>query len=257
MRRSRRRRRYTLHVIPHLRALCFYLGMVAFTLLYFPISMLMLAAPFPLRCWMMTHCWTQWTLWWLALCCGVRCQVIGRENIPKQSGVVLCKHQSVWETFMLQFIFHPHIWALKRELLWMPIHGWGLATMHPIAIDRGSPIKALRKILREGEQHIRLGRWVILFPEGTRTAPGQTRKYLPGGALLAQKCACPIVPVAHNAGHLWMRNSFVKKPGTITLVIGKPIDGKAWAGKRAEDLNREVQTWIEDTVASLPNPEKS
>ncbi len=152
---------------------------------------------------------------------------------------------------MIQLLFPPQVWILKRELLWIPIYGWGLATMRPIAIDRDAGVRSLKQIVRQGTERLKAGLWVVVFPEGTRIAAGEREKYHPGGGMLAERSGYPIVPVAHNAGYLWPRNSFLKWPGEITMVIGKPIEP---AGKKAHAITLEVAQWIESTVARLPAP---
>lgn len=232
------------------RSLFFYLGQTISTLIFVPVCLLVFPLPFATRYYIVTR-WTVFNLWWLESCCGVRYRVEGKENIPQQPGIVMCKHQSAWETLALQLLFVPQVWILKRELLQIPIYGWGLASMQPIAIERSSAIKSFRQIVEQGCERLKNKLWVIIFPEGTRVAPGSKRKYLPGGGLLAEKSGAMITPVAHNAGYLWPRNSFIKQPGTITLVIGPAIDP---AGKSASAITREVEHWIEETVEALPNP---
>ena len=236
-----------------LRSLCFYLGQAISTLIFTPLSIIAFPLDFNTRYYLITR-WTVFNLWWLKVCCGVHYQIEGKENIPEQAGIVMCKHQSAWETLALQLIFVPQVWILKRELLHIPIYGWGLAAMQPIAIDRSSAIKSFRQIVEQGCERLKKNLWVIIFPEGTRVAPGARQKYLPGGGLLAEKSGATITPVAHNAGYLWPRNSLLKKPGTITMVIGPAIET---TGKRAGEITREVEEWIENTVASLPDPASS
>ena len=233
-----------------LRSLCFYFGQIISTLIFTPVSLLAYPLKFETRYYLVTR-WTVFNLWWLQLCCGIRYRVVGREHIPESPGIVMCKHQSAWETLALQLIFIPQVWILKRELLQIPIYGWGLAAMQPIAIDRGSAIKSFRQIVDQGYERLKQSHWIIIFPEGTRVAPGNKRKYLPGGGLLAEKSGAQITPVAHNAGYLWPRNSLIKRPGEITLSIGPPIDA---TGKKASRITREVQDWIESTVNDLPDP---
>lgn len=236
----------------YLRSLIFYTGQILSTLIFAPLGVLAFPLDFKTRYYLITR-WTVFNLWWLKVSCGVRYKIEGLENIPEQAGIVMCKHQSAWETLALQLIFVPQVWILKRELLKIPIYGWGLASMQPIAIDRGSAIKSFRQIVDQGCQRLQQNLWVIIFPEGTRVAPGEKRKYLPGGGLLAEKSGAKITPVAHNAGYLWPRNSVLKKPGVITMVIGPAIDS---AGKSASQITQEVETWIEDTIQSLPDPTK-
>ncbi len=230
-----------------LRALLFYAGLAVSTVIAAPVCLLIYPLPFELRYYIVTR-WTVFNLWWLKITCNLRYAVNGSENIPSGPAIIMCKHQSAWETLALQIIFPAQAWVLKRELLWIPIYGWGLASMQPIAIDRGSVIKAFRQIVDQGCQRLADGIWVVIYPEGTRTATGERRKYLPGGGLLAEKSGCPVIPVAHNSGHYWPRNSFIKKPGTILMSIGPLIESK---GKNAADITREAETWIEAEVERL------
>ena len=232
------------------RSLLFYLGQIISTLLFAPVCVIVFPLKFNARYYLVTR-WTVFNLWWLRICCGVYYEIKGQEHIPQQAGIVMCKHQSAFETLALQLIFVPQVWILKRELLKIPVYGWGLASMQPIAIDRGSAIKSFRQIVQQGCIRLQQKRWVIIFPEGTRIAPGQKGEYLPGGGMLAAKSEANVTPVAHNAGYLWPRNSLLKKPGKITLVIGPLIETK---GKSAKQITREVENWIETTVKTLPNP---
>ena len=232
------------------RSVLFYLGMAAATLVFVPLSLLLLPLPFPLRFRIISR-WSAFNLWSLKVICGLDFEVTGTEHIPEQAGIILCKHQSAWETLALQLVFPPQVWVLKRELLWIPIYGWGLAAMAPIAIDRAAGIRALRQIVAGGKDRLARGIWVVIFPEGTRVAPGKRGRYQPGGGMLAAETGCPVVPVAHNSGYFWPRNSLRKRPGTIRLVIGPVIDSK---GKSADEITRQAEQWIESTVAQLPAP---
>ncbi len=180
--------------------------------------------------------------------CGIRYQLTGAENIPKTPSIILSKHQSAWETLAFQEIFPPQVWVLKKELLWIPFFGWGLAMTSPIAIDRSARKKALEQIVEQGKDRLSQGFWIVIFPEGTRIPPGQRGKYRIGGAWLATHTDTLVVPVAHNAGELWGRNSFIKYPGTITVSIGKPIDP---AGMEAGELNAQVEAWIENEMLRI------
>ena len=230
-----------------LRSLAFGLGMALSTLVIAPSVVLL--APFPLTVRdRLISIWATFNIWWLAVCCRLVHEVEGLENIPDQPCLVLSKHESAWETISLQLYFHPHAWVLKRELLWLPLFGWALATMGPIAIDRGSGRRAVEQVVSQGIERLKSRFWVIIFPEGTRVAPGVRRRYRMGGALLAQKAGCQVVPVAHNAGDFWSRNSVIKYPGTIRMVIGPPIETD---GLNVEQINRVVENWIETTVQGL------
>ena len=180
--------------------------------------------------------------------CGIHYRVLGAEHAPSQPCVVLSKHQSAWETVAFQVIFPPQVYVIKRELLWIPFFGWGLAMVSPIAIDRSAGVRALKQMLAQGKDRLSRGFWVIVYPEGTRTAPGTRGTYQTGGAAIAVHAGAPVLPVAHNAGTCWRRNSFLKYPGTITVSIGKAIASR---GQKADALTRQVENWIESEMQQL------
>lgn len=230
-----------------LRSLLFTLGMGISTLVFAPLSVLTFPFPFAMRYGFISQ-WARFNLWWLGKTCRLYYKVTGRENIPASNAIILCKHQSAWETLALQQIFPPQIWLLKRELLWVPFFGWGLAMLEPIAIDRKSGKKAMRQLLEQGIERLRAGRWVVIFPEGTRIAPGKKGRYAPGGALLAENSGYPVVPVAHNAGEFWPRRGFIKRPGVIQMVVGPVIESR---GKSAAQINAAAEEWIENTMRDI------
>ncbi|MBL8532550.1 MAG: 1-acyl-sn-glycerol-3-phosphate acyltransferase [Betaproteobacteria bacterium] len=180
--------------------------------------------------------------------CGIRYRVIGGDNLPSSPSIVLAKHQSAWETLAFQVLLPPQVWVLKRELLSIPFFGWGLAMTNPIAIDRGSGLRALKQMLEQGRDRLARGFWIVMFPEGTRVAPGERGQYFVGGAWLAVQTGTPVVPIAHNAGTVWPKGAFLKRPGTIVVSIGPPMDPR---GLKAEQFNRQVETWIETEVERL------
>jgi 1-acyl-sn-glycerol-3-phosphate acyltransferase len=192
--------------------------------------------------------WSRLVIFLARAILGIRCKVEGRENLPARPAVILANHQSAWETLAFQQIFPPQVLVLKRELLWIPFFGWGLALMSPIAIDRARGVAALRAIARRGRERLEQGFWVVVFPEGTRVAPGERRSYQLGGAWLAAASGAPIVPVAHNAGRVWPRNAFIKRPGTVTVRIGPPIDTR---DRDPKLLNALAETWIEEQQKAL------
>jgi 1-acyl-sn-glycerol-3-phosphate acyltransferase len=192
--------------------------------------------------------WSRLAVFLSRVILGIRCEIQGRENLPSRPSVILSKHQSAWETLAFQQIFPPQVHVLKRELLWIPFFGWGLALMSPIAIDRARGVAALRNMARRGRERLEQGFWIVVFPEGTRVAPGEKHHYQLGGAWLAAASGAPIVPVAHNAGLVWPRNAFLKHAGTITVRIGPPIDT---SNRDAKTLNALVETWIEEQQKAL------
>jgi len=182
--------------------------------------------------------------------CGIRYRVLGAGRIPPPPFIVLAKHQSAWETLAFQKIFPPQVPVVKRELLWIPFFGWGLAMLSPIAIDREAGPRALRQLLEQGRERLARGYCIVIFPEGTRVAPGARREYQVGGAWLAAKTGTPVVPVAHNAGELWRRRAFLKLPGLVTVSIGEPI---APHGLTPQEINRRAESWIEAEMRRVSN----
>jgi 1-acyl-sn-glycerol-3-phosphate acyltransferase len=188
-------------------------------------------------------------LTWLArVVCGIDYVVEGRENLPSVPFVSLWKHSSAWETLAQMFVVPPASWLLKREVLWIPVVGWAVKTYNPIAIDRSAGHSAVNQVVRQGRERLAAGMGVIVYPEGTRMPPGQTRKYGVSGALLAVEAGAPVVPIAHNSGYLWKRRSLLKHPGTIYVVIGPPIDPR---GLDAREVNERAQKWVEATIAEI------
>jgi len=192
--------------------------------------------------------WAHFTMWWLRVCCGLSYEVKGQENIPSTPSIILCKHQSAWETIALQLIFPAQVWVLKRSLLLIPFFGWALALTAPIAINRTAGREALKQLVAQGKDRLAQKFWVVIFPEGTRTAPGTRGKYHIGGAWLATHTATQVVPVAHNAGEYWQKNSMLKRPGVIQLSIGKPIQSK---DLKPDALNQLVEDWIETEMLTI------
>jgi 1-acyl-sn-glycerol-3-phosphate acyltransferase len=196
------------------------------------------------------NAWGRINMWLLKYICGLDYQVSGGENFPEKNAIVLAKHQSTWETISLRCLMPPNqAWVLKKELLRVPFFGWALMAARAISIDRSAGRKAMKQVIEEGTRRLQGGEWVVIFPEGTRTAPGEKGRYGAGGALLAEKSGYPIVPIAHNAGVFWRRRDIRKYPGTIQVVIGPLIETE---GLSASEINKRVEQWIEDTVASLP-----
>ena len=184
----------------------------------------------------------------LKVLCGITFTVEGEENLNVETAIILSKHQSTWETLALHSITPYAHWVFKSELMFIPKFGWALALSDPISVHRGAGRVAIKQLLDEGIKKLNEGKWLILFPEGTRTKPGKTHKYKIGGALLAEKSGFPVIPIAHNAGEFWPRHSFIKWPGNISVVIGPAIESR---GKSADEINKEVYHWIENTMKRI------
>ncbi len=192
--------------------------------------------------------WARILLWVLERLCGLKYVVEGREHIPAGNHIVMSNHTSAWETVAQFLIFPPQVWVLKRELLWIPFVGWGLKLLRPIAINRGEGHRAVNQVVEQGKARLRDGLWIIIFPEGTRVIAGETRRFGVSGAVLAIASGKSVVPLAHNAGMFWARRGFVKKPGTIRVIIGAPIEP---AGKNPRELNEEIRQAIEAGLARI------
>lgn len=183
--------------------------------------------------------------------CNLDFRVHGTENIPPTGAVVYLKHSSAWETLAELLVFPEQAWVLKKELLWIPLVGSGIAALNAIAIDRRAGRNAVLQVLEQGQARLKAGYHVMIFPEGTRVPLGETRRYGASGALLATKAGVPVIPVTHNAAYFWPRRSWIKWPGTIDMVIGPAIDT---TGKSPEQINAEARNWIEGTLEKLPAP---
>ena len=230
-----------------LRSFAFNLGMWVMVIPYTLLTLCLIPISAPRRSYIIAG-WARWVIRWLEFTCNLRYRVIGQQHIPDHSCIILSKHQSAWETIALQVIFPPQIWVLKRSLLLLPFFGWALWALRVIAIDRTAGREALRQLVQQGEDRLAKGLWVVVFPEGTRVAPGKKGKYHIGGAWLATHVSATVIPVAHNAGEFWRRNSLLKRPGLITVSIGKPIDA---TGMKPDELNRKVEEWIEAEMPRL------
>lgn len=233
-----------------LRSLIFFLFLILTTLVYgLTLSILGWFMPLPWNQ-AISNLWARNNLWLLEHICGLRYRIDGAENLPRHAAIVMSKHQSAWETIALRGLLPKHqAWVLKRELMWVPVFGWAMATVNPIAIDRKAGRQAAKQIIKKGIASLKAGQIVIIFPEGTRTPPGEHRKYGIGGGLLAEKSGYPVIPIAHNAGVFWRRRGLKKHPGTIQMVVGPPMDSH---GKKASEITREVEEWIETTQLTLP-----
>ncbi len=233
-----------------LRSLIFMLYIVVVTVCMVPL--IVIASFFGhAPCYAMAWAWRRAFMFGAGNLLGMRLVVRGMENMPTTPAVILSKHQSAWETVALQDLLPPGAHAsyvLKRELIRQPFIGWALAAMQMISIDRGAGKDALAQVLEQGRQRLAQGFFVIIFPEGTRVAPGHKKRYKIGGAYLASHAGVAAVPVAHNAGELWPRNALFKRAGTVTISIGPPIDT---TGLDEIEVNRRAEEWIEGEMRRL------
>lgn len=231
----------------YLRATIFWVAHVVSLIVI--VLALMLTFPFSFRIRYATgSSWAKLNGLLLRYLCKLDYRVEGTENIPHGAAIVLCKHQSTWETMLLQKILPPQHWVAKRELLYVPFFGWGLALLETIAIDRRAGRHAMEQLVERSKIKLDQGRWIVIFPEGTRVNPGVKQRYKIGGAVLASQVDYPVLPIAHNAGEFWPKHSFIKYPGTITVRIGKPMNCK---GRKPEEIMGEVETWIETQCAEI------
>jgi len=204
--------------------------------------------PLTRRYWMATG-WTRFAIASGKVVCGMRYQILGRENLPDGPAIILSKHQSAWETLWLTTAMpRPLTFVYKRELHYLPFVGWAMATLGMINIDRSRGHDAFEQVVERGSEHLARGWWIVIFPEGTRTAPGAAPRYKTGGPRLAVRTGALVIPIAHNSGELWPRRAFLKTPGTITVSIGPPIDP---AGRTAEEVAQRVESWIENEMHRL------
>ncbi|MDD2723839.1 MAG: lysophospholipid acyltransferase family protein [Methylovulum sp.] len=217
------------------------IGMVSSSLIVGPLVLICNIFPFSVR-YGAASVWVRFVLFIARVFCGVRHEVEGLENIKDiQTAIVLCKHQSAWETIALRLILPMQTALLKESLLKIPVWGWALATLKPIAINRQNQRAALKTLLKKGKECLNEGLWVVVFPEGTRTAHGEVKKFNAGGAILAEKSGYPVIPIALNSGRCWSRNSFLKYPGIIKVKIGPAIQTQ---GRKAAEINAEAAEWI-------------
>ncbi|WP_293765054.1 lysophospholipid acyltransferase family protein [uncultured Aquitalea sp.] len=231
-----------------IRNLIYWLLLAILTPLFF--LGLFIGAPLPRRTrHVVGENWAKTLVWLLEHVVGLKYRVIGRENIPSEPSIICSKHQSGWETLALQKIFPSQIYVAKRELLWIPFFGWGLALMNPIAINRSDRSGANNRMLKQGLERKKHGFWITVFPEGTRVRPGVAGKYKLGAARMSRQLGMPMVPVAHNAGEFWPRNAFLKLPGEITVVIGPAIYPADGVGPEA--MTQQAEQWIEATQREI------
>jgi 1-acyl-sn-glycerol-3-phosphate acyltransferase len=186
--------------------------------------------------------WVNFTIWLVKHVLGIPYRLLGAENIPAGAVVVLAKHQSAWETLMLQEVFKDTVFVWRKEIKRLPFFGWALATTPMIETDRSVSRASLKSLVDQGRERLDHGYTVIIFPEGTRAEPGSQNRYKVGGAHLAAETGALVVPVALNSGDFWGRGAVIKRSGTATVSIGPAIDPR---GLSAKEITRRAEAWIE------------
>ena len=207
--------------------------------------------PFRARYRLVIQTWCRCATWLAKVVAGIHYEVRGLENIPQQPCVILAKHQSTWETFFLSAFFEPLSQVVKRELLYVPFFGWAMAMLKPIAIDRSNPKAALKQLAKQGDERIKQGAWVLIFPEGTRIPTGEMGKFSRGGAALAVNANLPVLPIAHNAGEFWPKQGWAKYPGTIQVVIGPVMHAEGEGPRAIAELNERAYAWVAQTQQQI------
>jgi 1-acyl-sn-glycerol-3-phosphate acyltransferase len=229
-----------------LKNFLFYLAIIPVTAFLTFFGWFLFFTPFSVRYWIITR-WSHFFIFWAKTICGISYQVEGLENIPIKNAIVFSNHQSMWETIFFQVLLPKQSWILKKELIQIPIFGWGLALIEPIAINRKKS-HSIKELIRIGTERLNSGRFVIIFPEGTRVRPGEEKRFTRSGAALAHASGYPILPIVHNAGKFWPRGFLIKKSGTIKVKIGPLFESK---GKTTDEINEEVENWIKTKVKLL------
>ncbi len=206
------------------------------------------------------HVWLKGSLFLLRVCCNLRFEVRGWENLPKGPFFIASKHQSMWDTMVFHMLVGNPAFVLKRELLRIPVYGWYLRGHKMIAIDREGGGGALKKMVAEARRYAHSGRTIVIFPEGTRTAPGQSHPYHSGVGLLYSSLDIPVVPVALNSGLFWGRLKFIKNPGVITLealpVIEPGMDRRAFTKLLQEQIESASERLRHEALARFPHLRK-
>jgi len=222
-----------------LRSLLYFIGSIISLIVITLCGLFLIIFPYSYRQKFLSS-WAIFCIWWLKISLNITTDVKGSENINSSPSVIISNHQSTWETLAFQTIFPAHTWVLKQELLWLPVFGWSLALLKPIVINRGDKLNAIKKVIKQGSERLSQGISVVVFPEGTRQTYKHLGDYQNGAAAIAKKSGHDIIPVYHNAGKFWPKGSFIKKPGVITVVIGKPISSSFLT---SSELTKEVRNW--------------
>ena len=236
-------------LLASVRSLAFMGGYVVITMIWGTLAVLLgWILPYRTRFVFIAVMWTRLILGWLRVTCRIDIEVQGREHVPDAPCVVLVRHESTWETLFLQSLLVPQTTVIKRELLWIPFFGWAFSLLRPIAIDRRDGRGALRTLVRAGRARLEDGIWVVLFPEGTRMAPGVLGRFQRGGAALASAADRPVIVIAHDAGRCWPARRWLKFPGTVRVRISAPIETR---GRTTPQITAEAESWLRGAMREL------
>jgi 1-acyl-sn-glycerol-3-phosphate acyltransferase len=233
--------------VQHLRSLI-YTAMLFLTTAFFAVLVIALMWLPPARLYAVPRTWARTNLWLLKTLCGLDYRIEGAEHLPDVPFISMWKHSSTWETIAQMLLVPRAAWLLKREILWVPVLGWAIARFKPIAIDRKAGGTAVNQVVTQGRERLSEGLGVIIYPEGTRVAPGETRRFGMSAALLASQSGAPLVPIAHDSGYYWRRRGLLKRPGTIRVIIGQPVDPR---GLEPREITERAKDWVDTTVAEL------
>jgi 1-acyl-sn-glycerol-3-phosphate acyltransferase len=236
-------------LVGFIRALCYYAGFYPVTIVWASLCIIVARAlPFKQRFYFVTAI-NNFYIFWLRVCCGVKVNVQGRENLPSSGAyVAISNHQSEWETIYFQLLIQPQVVVLKQELLKIPFFGWALALLEPIALDRSKRRGALKQLLDQGKAKLSAGVPILIFPQGTRLPVGELGRWNKGGAMLAVSSEVPLVAIAHNAGRFWPGKGFIKNPGTVDVLISKPIETTE---RTVEEVHKDSVDWLEENLKNI------
>ena len=222
-----------------LRSLLYFIGSIISVILISFCGIFLIFSNYEVRYRILSK-WAVFCIWWLKVTLNISFKVIGTEHIDKPPFVIASNHQSTWETLGFQTILPPHTWVLKKELLWIPIFGWAISLLKPIIIDRGDKLKAIKKVITQGKDRLNKGISVVIFPEGTRQPVTKLGDYQNGAVAIAKGSGFDILPIYHDAGKLWPKGSFIKKPGVITVSIGKPMSS---SNGSTTEITDNIRNW--------------
>ncbi len=223
------------------RSTLYFLGSTIAIFFVALVTIILFFLPFRARYYVASK-WAQFCICWINITLNIKINVVGKENIPNEACIIISNHQSTLETLAFQTIFPEQTWVFKKELLMIPLFGWAIALLKPVVIDRGRKVAAMKKVILHGSERLSRGIFLVVFPEGTRQPYGKLGNYQNGGAAIAKKSNNKVIPVFHDSGKCWPKGSFVKKPGTVNIVIGKPIHPES---KTATEITDEIFTWTE------------